>query len=216
MNNDPFVTVWKRLERFIFEYLVEICLFSGLALLLILSILPRYEQSRLKTHVAEVCSNLNHLVDALQLYITENPKSKVFPPKNLEPGYFLCPIRDNTPFSLRFLTTPSSYLEKIPTDPFLKKASQEKQDQTPVVLHWVKIAGPSLDKPTDYLHIAWGALSIGPSLRLPPQYNLRVLRLVPYEVHPLTQNFYSPTNGLRSLGLLYHDSLGNSSKLKPS
>ncbi|MEW6235573.1 MAG: hypothetical protein AB1656_09325 [Candidatus Omnitrophota bacterium] len=216
--NDPFDSPWKRWERFVFEYLVEIFTFSGLALLLLLLFLPGYEKSRARARLAESYQNLELLVEALHLYTCDHPASRVFPPdpNSYEPGFFLCPIRDNDPTLLYFLTTPAPYLDRIPSDPFMDRVSGKRKNSSAAVLHWVKIAGSSLDSPTDYVHIAWGALSVGPSLNLPPQYSIRALRLVPYESILLRQNLYAPTNGLRSLGLLYHDTLGNVSRLDES
>lgn len=213
---DPFVSLRNRIECFLFEYLVEICLFSGLLLLLVLAFVPKFERSQIRSHLIETYRNMQNIVEALQVYTNDYPHHRYFTPTrdSYTPGYFLCPLQDNAIGSLTFLTTPIPYINRVPVDPFLKQATGNRRDQTSVVLRWMKAAGPRLDDPTEYIHIGWGSLSVGPALDFPPQYQLRVLRLIPYESAPLRQNLYHPSNGLRSMGILYYDTFGNQTKIK--
>ncbi len=203
----------KKVERFFFEYVVEISVFTGLFLLLLMVLYPTYEGKVVKSQITQSYKQIHSLVEALQIYSLENPDSRAFPPASdgLMPGIFLCPIRENDNQTLQFLTTPQAYLESVPADPFISQTTQADSIQTPVVLHWVKIAGRSLDNATDYNHVAWGALSVGPSLHLPHRYDISVFRLVPYEVGPLYRSLYNPTNGLHSMGFIYRDTMGNAS-----
>ncbi|RJP25387.1 MAG: hypothetical protein C4527_17105 [Candidatus Omnitrophota bacterium] len=205
----------ERIERFVFKHVAEILIFSGLFLLIIVLFIPKYDQ---KSHVAKLVHSyhgLKTLVEALRIYSHDHLDNHAFPPDPdyLIPGILLCPIRSNTPANLTFLTTPVSFLSHVPIDPFLSEVDKHQRDLTPVVLHWVQTSHDTEKHPKGYFHIAWGALSVGPALELPPQYDITVLRRVPYESWPLRNNLFDPTNGLKSMGILYHDSLGNSTKL---
>ncbi len=206
-------SIRERIERFAFKHLVEVLIFSGLLLLLIVLFIPNYDKRHQVTDIVLSYQRITSLVEALQIYIHENPDHPVFPPNpdRLFPGVVLCPIRSNTPANLSFLTTPVAFLEHVPIDPFISQVDQKSRELPPVVLHWVQTSTEKNKK--DYLHVAWGGLSVGPALELPPQYDITVLRKVPYETGPLRNNLYHPSNGLRSLGIIYHDSLGNSTQL---
>lgn len=198
-------------KELIFRHVAEVLMLSGLILLLLTVTVPVYERSVLRAKVASSYHTLNDLVEALQVYSHEQPASKVFPPdmQMLIPGINLCPIPEPQPDNLRFLTTPTAYLTKIPYDPFTSQILQQPDTLTPFVTHWVKAGNEHSLMAPEFSNIGWGAFSIGPSLALPPQYSITVLRRVPYENSSLRANLFSPSNGLTSLGLVYKDSLGN-------
>jgi hypothetical protein len=194
--------------RFILKHLIELCIFSGLLMLLVAALAGWYVHMREMQNITYSHTNLKSLVDALQLYSFENPDSKVFPPAiDNQDGIVLCPVRDNNLHGLSFLTTPSAYIKTIPPDPFMEQ-SMGKSFEAPAVLHWVKSNG---DEP--FTHVGWGAMSVGPALQLPPQYSIHVLREIPFSASKLNYNLFDTSNGLTSVGILYHDSLGNSNSL---
>ena len=203
---------WK---QFVFQHVAEVLIFSGLLLLLSVLIVPQYERSRLRGQVARSYHNFSSLIEALQIYSSDHPDNRVFPPDPERPerGIVFCPVRSTYPETLAFLTTPAPLLKQIPVDPFMTAAVRSSYDQTPVILHWVKMVESSEHAPNGYLHVAWGAMNFGPTLELPPQYDVTVFRRVPFEIRPLRMNLYSPSNGLYSLGILYRDSLGNTTRL---
>ncbi len=205
----------KQIERLAFKHLAEIFIFSGILLLLIVLLIPKFEQKTHVTKIAQSYQGLSSLVKALQIYTVEHPNNDRFPPdpELLFPGIILCPIRSNTPANLAFLTSPVSFIEQPPIDPFMSAVDERKRDLTPIVLHWVKTSKEIEQYPNGYSHIAWGALSVGPSLELPPQYDITVLRRVPYESWPLRANLFDPSNGMESIGIIYKDNLGNTTKL---
>lgn len=194
--------------RFFFKHLVELFIFSGLLLLMTALMTGWYVQMRDRQQIVYSYSNLKSLVDALQLYSFDNPDSQVFPPVDYTgQGVVLCPVRENNIKGLSFLTTPTSYIHSLPHDPFMKQSMGKNYD-APAVLHWVKQNGN-----TPFTHIGWGAMSVGPALMLPPQYSIQALQEIPFSTAPLHWNLFDASNGLRSLGILYHDSLGNSNAL---
>lgn len=198
----------KIMIRFVVKNSIELCIFSGLMLLLVASFAAWYSHMSEMQRITNTQTNLKSLVDALQLYSFENPQSTVFPPtKNDQQGIILCPVKENNLKGLTFLTTPTSYLNTISPDPFMK-LSMGKTFDAPAVLHWVKQNGKE-----PVTHIGWGAMSIGPALQLPPQYSVNVLREIPYSTSKLHNNLFDTSNGLHSVGVLYHDSLGNSNQL---
>lgn len=209
--NDPFDPKRSPLKELIFRHMAEVLMLSGLILLLMTAIAPVYERSVLRAKVASSYHNLNDLVEALQVYSHEQPASRIFPPdmEMLLPGINLCPIPEPAPGNLLFLTTPTAYLAKVPFDPFTSQILQKSDALTPFVTHWVKAGNEHSLMASEYSNIGWGAFSIGPSLSLPPQYSITILRRVPYENGSLRANLFSPSNGLTSLGLVYKDSLGN-------
>lgn len=204
------------MKEYIFRHLVEVLLLSGLILLLLTATVPVYERGRTRSQLAGAYKNMHELVEALLVYSHEQPTSVIFPPDPdmLLPGINLCPIVDPLPKHLAFLTSPTAYLQEMPNDPFLSQAVQHDLLLTPFVAHWVKSGNQSSLLAPDYSTIGWGAFSIGPALKLPPQYSITVLRRVPYETFPLRSNLYHSSNGLTSMGLVYYDSLGNHSDLK--
>ncbi|MBN2327039.1 MAG: hypothetical protein JXR73_07780 [Candidatus Omnitrophica bacterium] len=212
---DPFEPKKKSLQEFVFCHLAEVLLFSGLILLLITVTAPMYERSRLRSQLALSYQNLNELVEALLVYSYEQPESEIFPPRldALLPGINLCPIVDPVPRNMVFLTTPAAYLDEIPYDPFLSRIVEHTESLTPFVTHWVKAGSASSLMAPEYSNIAWGAFSIGPAVKLPPQYSITVLRRTPYENASLRKNLYDPSNGLTSIGLIYYDSLGNKTSI---
>ncbi len=212
---DPFDPQRNTIREFLFRHVVEVLLLSGLILLFLTATVPIYERSRGRSQIAGAYANLHQLVEALLVYAHEQPKNQMFPPDQgmLLPGINLCPIIDPAPQNLTFLTTPTAYLPSLPYDPFLSQVIQKPNSLTPFVTHWVKSGNESSLMVEEYSTIGWGAFSIGPSLKLPPQYSITVLRRVPYESYPLRRNLYNPSNGLNSLGLIYYDSLGNRSPL---
>lgn len=194
--------------RFLLKHLIELCIFSGLVMLLGVALTGWYMHMREMQQITYSHSNLKTLVDALQLYSFENPGATVFPPtNNNQQGIVLCPVRDNNLNGLAFLTTPTAYLHSLPPDPFMERSMGESFD-APAVLHWVK-----RDRKKSLIHIGWGAMSVGPALRLPPQYSIHVLQEIPNSTKKLHHNLFNVSNGLRSVGILYHDSLGNSNRL---
>lgn len=208
---DPFDSNQSSFKELIFRHLAEVLMLSGLILLLLTAIAPVYERSLMRAKISTSYHTLHDLVEALQVYSHEQPNNAIFPPdmSMLLPGANLCPIPDPAPAALRFLTTPTAYLSKIPYDPFTSQILERPDSLTPFVAHWVKSGDEhSLLAPV-FSNIGWGAFSIGPSLALPPQYSITVLRRVPYENSSLRVNLFSPSNGLTSLGLVYKDSLGN-------
>ncbi len=195
-------------RRFFFKHLSELFILSGLLLLLAVAAAGWYTQWINRSQITHAHINLKTLVDALQIYSYDHPYANVFPPENAaKQGIVLAPVRDNNLNGLAFLTTPTAYVSALPVDPFMKQ-SMGKEYKAPAVLHWVKN-----EENNPFTHIAWGAMSIGPALHLPPQYSIRVLDEVPYSAVPLNRNLFNPSNGLHSLGILYHDSLGNSNSL---
>ncbi len=103
---------------------------------------------------------------------------------------------------------------EIPIDPYVSGVVDGTTRQTSIVLHWTRTRESWEPKDIDYDHVAWGALSLGPSMQLPPQYEITALRRVPYNEDQLLQNLYDPSNGTHSLGLLYCDTMGNRSRVK--
>lgn len=194
--------------RFLIKHLIELCIFTGLVMLLGAALTGWYMHMRDLQQITHTHTNLKTLVDALQLYSFENPNSTIFPPTTGgQQGIVLCPVPDNNRKGLSFLTTPTAYLSTIPQDPFMGQ-SMGKSFDAPAVLHWVK----KVEK-QPFTHIGWGAMSVGPGLILPPQYSIHVLREVPFSTVKLNQNIFDTSNGLKSVGILYHDSLGNSNHL---
>ncbi len=214
--DSSFTPVRSWLSSLVFKHLVEILVFSGLLLLLAVTFIPGYEKGREKSQIAVSYQTIQSLVNALQIYQFDNPESRIFPPdfETLYPGIGLCPIQDTEPERLVFLTKPDALLKEPPIDPFMTQVVEPKRSQAPVTLHWVKPTRFTSELAEDYEHVAWGALSVGPSLQLPPQYDITVLRKVPYETKPLRSNLFDPTNGAKSMGLIYYDSLGNTTKIK--
>ncbi|MGC9326788.1 MAG: hypothetical protein ACP5I1_04065 [Candidatus Hinthialibacter sp.] len=213
---DPFEPKKKSFQEFVFCHLAEVLLFSGLLLLLITVTAPIYERSRLRSQLTLSYQNLNELVEALLIYSYEQPGSGIFPPRleALLPGINLCPILDPIPRNMVFLTTPTAYLEGIPYDPFLSRIVEDSKSLTPFVTHWVKAGNASSLMAAEYSNIAWGAFSIGPAVKLPPQYSITVLRRTPYENFSLRNNLYDASNGLTSIGLVYYDSFGNKTAIQ--
>lgn len=198
----------RLLNRFFFKYLAEWFIFSGLLMLFAALVTGWYVRMSDRQQIVSAYFNLKTLVDALQLYSFENPLSQVFSPvNNAGQGIVLCPVRDNNIKGLAFLTTPIAYLSPLPEDPFME-LSMGQLFEAPAVLHWVKQEG---NEP--FTHIGWGAMSVGPALMLPPQYSIHVLQEIPFSTAMLQRNLFDVSNGLRSLGILYHDSLGNSNAL---
>lgn len=188
--------------------IIELCIFSGLMMLLVAILAGWYVRMNEKQQITNTHTNLKSLVDALQLYSFENPQSTVFPPDhNDQPGIVLCPVPENNRNGLSFLTTPTAYLSTVPQDPFMGQ-SMGKSFDAPAVLHWVK-----KEEKKPFTHIGWGAMSVGPAMILPPQYSVHVLREVPFSTAKLNHNIFDTSNGLKSVGILYHDSLGNSNHL---
>ena len=97
------------------------------------------------------------------------------------------------PGFLRFLTTPVAYLESIPRDPYTSSTLKSPYDTTPIILR-CKVPPFWEDKPLE--HDGWAAFSIGPSMQIPPEYEISALRRVPYESHNLSKFLYDPSNGL--------------------
>ena len=206
--------MWNRLERFLFVHFAEMLILSGVTILLFVMGSAIYDRSRLSSSITRTYSHMVELVNALQIYSLENPQSRVFAPdmSRVDPGVVLAPIRENNLHGLSFLTTPIAFLESIPDDPFMSRA-MVGANQTSVALHWVRMVMDEQQRDWSINSIGWGAMSVGPSLRLPPQYDVTVLREVPYETAALRGNLYHPSNGLASVGILYHDSLGNRTRL---
>lgn len=189
-----------------FEYL---CLIGFLFLL--------YSQTRslqdeflLHRTVVRTVRDLQRIVYSLDKYTEQHPAHLRFPPGPFLdlPGAELCPIQNPHLSSLVFLTTPIAYMKSVPIDSFVSQMDQG-QPRTAVVLHWVKAYHKWEESFFPYRHIGWGALSPGPSLSLPPNYEISMLRRVPYEIQSLQSMLYHPSNGLRSVGILYYDTMGN-------
>lgn len=191
----------------------EILVSSGIAMLLFVVVFSNYQRIMLKNEIASSYTGMTELMHALELYSVDNPESYVFPPDPSlsQVGVVLSPIQEPTFAFLNFLTTPVAFLKKMPVDPFMTQAYGGNEDKSAGVIHWIYRAEELEPKNSPYRHIGWGIFSIGPSLRLPPAYT-SIFKNVPYQTYSLESHYYQPTNGLRSPGILYMDSLGNSSK----
>ncbi|MBD3268193.1 hypothetical protein GF373_16130 [bacterium] len=202
---------FKRYHHRFINHLFEVFLLSGIILLFVALLYSGFERMWIRSHVVEAYSGLHSILSSLQAYSVENPSSEVFPPAKdrVLGGIVLCPLKETQPAMLHFLTTPVSYIETIPSDPFISQAVEEDRPQTPLILHWVRL-GSSIEP---YRHIAWGGFSIGPALVLPPTYQLDNFRKVTESTAALRRTYYNPSNGLRSLGILYQDSMGNTSEV---
>lgn len=190
-------------------WVAEMCIASGLMVLIFLVVFTNYERITLRGKIETSYAGMKVLLEALELYSIDNPSSPVFPPDlSFEmAGIVLCPIPDPSISLLHFLTTPVSYLERTRHDPFMTKVYGGDEAKSAGVIHWV--FRPKDETGTkEYRHFGWGVFSIGPSLRLPPAYTA-IFQSVPYQTLALEKYCYHPSNGLRSPGLLYMDSLGN-------
>lgn len=159
---------------------------------------------------------MKSLLVALQAYQIHNPNHPHFSPGRYrdEPGIVLTPIQEPLPNNLLFLTTPVSYLNEIPIDPFISGSVEGASEYTPIVLRWTKTQKTWRADGRGYDHHAWGVLSFGPSKQLPPQYELSALRQLPYYEEDLRKSFYDPSNGTNSQGIFYIDTMGNRSRVE--
>lgn len=200
----------RHLELTLFRRRIEIIISFVIIIILCVSLVPQYQTGKKRSQLTDSYLGLKTLVDALRLYSTDRPDNRAFPPdvEWLIPGIVLCPLHEPDPDRLYFLTNPTAYLRAIPNDPFITEV-MKKENRTPIILHWVKSDYQS----TRYTHTAWGALSVGPSLAVPPDYDLSVLRRTPYETRPLRFNLFDPSNGTQSAGFLYFDSFGNATPI---
>lgn len=203
---------WQSKVQSFLAHLVESLLFSGILLLLILVFYPQYERLHQRRELADSTQNLHNLVEALLIYTSDQPGHRAFPPSpyRVNTGIALCPILPPEPCHLAFLTTPVPYMPRLVKDPYLTRMAGDIP-QTPFILHWIKTGSLSLMNREDYIHLGWGAFTVGPSLALPAAYDVSIFQWVPYDTRPLRFYYFNPSNGLVSLGFVYWDSLGNTS-----
>ncbi|MFB3785453.1 MAG: hypothetical protein ACE15F_03695 [bacterium] len=205
---------WKHRVQNCFARTVEILLVSGVLLLSILVFYPSFERCQLRSQLTDSRKNLQNIVEALLIYSSDHPGHRAFPPKStpMNPGIALCPILPPEPGNLAFLTSPVPYLPTMVRDPFLTRMAEDSI-QTPFILHWIKSGAISIANRDSFIHLGWGAFTVGPSLALPASYDIAIFQWVPYDIRPLRYIYFNPTNGLHSGGFVYTDSLGNSSPL---
>ncbi|MGI6458236.1 MAG: hypothetical protein ACOX5R_21825 [bacterium] len=194
---------------------LEILVVCALLILFRIVFIQEYKPFKKWLEITRVHQQLTELVNALQKYTIDHPDHSHFPPGPMlqMPGIALTPLQDPHPGFLRFLTTPVAYLESIPRDPYTSSTLKSPYDTTPIILRWVKSRYLWEDKPSSFEHDGWAAFSIGPSMQIPPEYEISALRRVPYESHNLSKFLYDPSNGLDSSGFLYYDTYGNSNNL---
>ncbi len=205
---------WKHTMQSFYARTVEILLVSGILVLLILVFYPSFERFQLRSQLADSQKNLHAIIEALLIYSSDHPGHRAFPPNpsRMGPGIALCPILPPEPGTLAFLTSPVPYLPSMVQDPFLTRMAEDAA-QTPFILHWIKSGTIPITNPNPFIHLGWGAFTVGPSLALPAAYNIAIFQWVPYDIRPLRHLYFNPTNGLHSGGFIYSDSLGNSSPL---
>lgn len=203
------------MERYWFRMFGECLLLVCLIFLLYSQTRILREEYALRHTLAHTLLDLQRVVQALEIYTEYHPTHRRFPPGPFLdlPGIELCPLKPPKPMLLSFLTTPVPYLKSVPIDPYVTQVDKGIPS-TAVVLHWVQAHHVWDEEFFPYRHIGWGALSPGPSLRLPPNYEISILRRVPYETQPLQSILYHPSNGLRSVGILYYDTMGNRNELE--
>lgn len=205
----------KRINLFfpLLTCIYEVFMLSGFILLVSVVLYSIYGRYQTRCQIVQSFSSVGTLLESLEIYSLDNPKNQKDPLPNpvIADTIELCSVKEPDIQNSTFLTTPVAYLKTPAIDPFMTYRTGGKPKQTPMMLHWVRPAKMQGEKRNGNKHIGWGTFSVGPSLRITHAYNISVFKKVPFQTKPLRDILYDPSNGLTSYGLIYKDSLGNTS-----